>query len=414
MIKGRFIQFWILGMTLIFVVCSLARASWNGPEGFASMNVLGQNGTSGGAGGDTVIVTQAADFVVQIWSSDTLVVLVADTIYLTGMVGVESHKTILGVDNKGVISGGGLHISGKSNIIIQNLLFENSVDDAINIQESSHHIWIDHCDFTAAHDGLVDIKRGSEYITVSWNKFYNHHKTCLLGHSDNNGAQDSTHLLVTYHHNWFNGTVSRHPRVRFSGLTHVYNNYYNNNSYGVASTMHARVLVENNYFFMVTDPTLVGYGSSLPGLLVQTGNIFDNCAHAPEDSGPVPSPPYAYQLDDAALVPAIVQANAGRIGFITGIKNVGSTVADVYELYQNYPNPFNSMTTIEYTLYKPGKVKLSVFNTLGQELFELVNGYQEPGHHRVAVETDRLGSGIYYYRLQAGDYSQVRKMILLK
>ena len=147
---------------------------------------------------------------------------------------------------------------------------------------------------TAAYDGLVDIKHGSDYITVSWNKFYNHHKTCLLGHSDNNGAQDSTHLLVTYHHNWFNGTVSRHPRVRFSGLTHVYNNYYNNNSYGIASTMNANVLVENNYFYMVTDPTLVGYASSGPGFLVQTGNIFDNCTNAPQDSGTVPSPPYSY------------------------------------------------------------------------------------------------------------------------
>ncbi|NIT59346.1 MAG: pectate lyase, partial [Aliifodinibius sp.] len=129
------------------------------------------------------------------------------------------------------------------NIIIRNLLFRNSVDDAINVQESAHHIWIDHCDLTNAYDGLIDIKRGSEYITVSWNKFYNHQKTCLLGHSDNNAAQDSTHLLVTYHHNWFNGTNSRHPRVRFSGLTHVYNNYYYFNSYGIASTMNAEVLV---------------------------------------------------------------------------------------------------------------------------------------------------------------------------
>jgi pectate lyase len=195
------------------------------PEGFASVSALGLNGTTGGTGGNIVTVTNVADFVNYAWDTEPLIIQVADTIELTSMVGINSNKTIIGVGDQGVINGGGFHISNKSNIIIRNLLFRNSLDDAINIQESSHHIWIDHCDLTNAYDGLIDIKRGSDYITVSWNKFYNHQKTCLLGHSDNNGAQDSTHLLVTYHHNWFNGTNSRHPRVRFSGLTHVYNNF---------------------------------------------------------------------------------------------------------------------------------------------------------------------------------------------
>jgi pectate lyase len=402
----------ILISFLIFY--SIVAANNTSPEGFASMNVLGQEGTTGGAGGNVVTVTTANDFVSQIWSSDTLIVQVADTIYLSSMAGVNSHKTIIGIEDKGVIIGGGLHISGKSNIIIQNLLFENSMDDAINVQESSHHIWINHCDLTNAYDGLIDIKRGSEYITVSWNKFYNHSKTCLLGHSDNNAAQDSTHLLVTYHHNWFNGTNSRHPRVRFSGLTHVYNNYYNNNSYGIASTMHANVFVENNYFYMVIDPTLVGYGSSLPGLLEQTGNVFDNCAHAPEDSGTVPFPPYIYQLDDAALVPAIVQASAGRIGFISGIKDDADIIADSYKLYQNYPNPFNPTTTIEYTISKPSKVKMYVSNILGQEVLKLVDGYVGKGRHHVLVDASQLSSGIYYYSLQVNNTSQVKKMILMK
>lgn len=396
------------------LVCLTGAANGNSSEGFASMNVLGQNGTSGGAGGNTVTVTTAADFIAEISRPDTLIVQVADTIYLSSMVAVNSHKTILGLGDNGVIVGGGLHISNKYNIIIQNLHFEGSVDDAINVQESSHHIWINHCDLTDANDGLIDIKRGAEYITVSWNKFYNHHKTCLLGHSDNNGEQDSTHLLVTYHHNWFDGTVSRQPRVRFSGLTHVYNNYYNDNSYGVASTMHANVFVENNYFYSVNDPTLVGYGSSLPGLLEQTGNIFDNCTNAPEDSGSVPSPPYSYQLDDAASVPAIVQAGAGRSGFVTGIKDDINFTAGVFELKQNYPNPFNPTTTIEYTLMKPGSIRLLVFNTIGQEVLKLTDGYKSQGVHRVVVDGSRLSSGIYYYSLQVDSFVQTRKMALIK
>jgi pectate lyase len=413
-IHSKLLQFLTKLMTIVFVVCSIGLANSNSPEGFASVSALGLDGTTGGAGGNIVTVTNAADFVNYAWDTEPLIIQVADTIELTSMVGINSNKTIIGVGDQGVINGGGFHISDKSNIIIRNLLFRNSLDDAINIQESSHHIWIDHCDLTNAYDGLIDIKRGSDYITVSWNKFYNHQKTCLLGHSDNNGAQDSTHLLVTYHHNWFNGTNSRHPRVRFSGLTHVYNNYYNNNGYGIASTMDAEVLVEGNYFYFVNDPTLVGYGSSGPGDLVEQNNIFDNCGNNPETRGTVPSPPYTYQLDDAASIPAIVPADAGRVGFITGIKDDVDIFADSYELNQNYPNPFNPTTTIEYTLSKPGKIKLSVFNTLGQEVLTLVNGYMEQGTHHVLVGASQLSSGVYYYSLQAGSYSQVRKMILLK
>ena len=401
-------------MIIILILCLAGAANGNSPEGFASVSALGLNGTSGGEGGNVVTVTNATDFVNYAWDTNPLIIQVADTIELTAMVAINSNKTIVGIGDQGVINGGGFHINSQSNIIIRNLLFQNSSDDAINVQESSHHIWIDHCDFTNAYDGLVDIKRGSDYITVSWNKFYDHHKTCLLGHSDNNGAQDSTHLLVSYHHNWFSGTLSRHPRVRFSGLTHVYNNYYSDNGYGIASTMDAEVLVEGNYFYLVDDPTLVGYGSSGPGDLVEQNNIFDNCTNAPQTRGTVPSPPYAYQLDDPASIPTIVPANAGRVGFMTGIKDHAEIVANLYELQQNYPNPFNPATTIEYSLAKPGNVRLSVFNMLGQEVLRLADGYKGPGTHEVLVDAGQLSSGVYLYNLQVGGYSLSKKMILLK
>lgn len=389
-------------------------ANNNYPEGFASVSALGVNGTTGGEGGMEITVTNAADFLTYAQSDDTLIIWVAGTIELTDMERVYSNKSVIGVGDLGVINGGGLDVFGGSNIIIRNLLFQNSSDDAIDVQHEGHHIWIDHNDLTSAYDGLCDIKHGSDYITVSWNKFYNHRKTCILGHSDNNGAQDSTHLLVSYHHNWFNGTFSRHPRVRFSGLTHVYNNYYNNNDYGIASTMEAKVLVENNYFYMVKDPTLVGYASSGPGFLVQTGNIFDNCTHAPEDSGTVPFPPYVYQLDSASIIPAIVQAGAGRAGFITSIENRKDIMANSIELKQNFPNPFNPTTTIEYVLSTPENVKITIINSLGEVVLEPVNEFVSQGKHQVLIGASQLSSGIYYYRLFTKNISQTRKMILLK
>ncbi|MCB9069892.1 MAG: pectate lyase [Calditrichae bacterium] len=218
------------------------------PEGFAGENTLGQNGTTGGAGGSIVTVNSTADFLDYIFQTEPFIIQVVDTIELTSMAPFRSNKTVVGVGNKGVITGSGLNMSNVSNIIIRNLLIENSNDDAINIQERSHHIWVDHCDLRSSFDGLLDIKRGSDYITVSWNTFSNHDKTSLIGHDDNNAAQDSGKFHVTYHHNWFNDTVQRHPRVRFSALAHIYNNYYVGNNYGVGSTMDANVLVESNYF----------------------------------------------------------------------------------------------------------------------------------------------------------------------
>ncbi len=400
---------------IFYAVGFISFANADSPEGFASVPALGLDGTSGGAGGNMVTVTNSAAFVGYAWSSDTLIIQVADTIELTSMVGINSNKSIIGVGDQGVISGGGFHISNKSNIIIRNLLFRNSVDDAINVQESAHHIWIDHCDLTNAYDGLIDIKRGSEYITVSWNKFYNHQKTCLLGHSDNNAAQDSTHLLVTYHHNWFNGTNSRHPRVRFSGLTHVYNNYYYFNSYGIASTMNAEVLVENNYFYFVTDPTLVGYGTSGPGDLVEQNNIFDSCVNVPETRGTVPSPPYAYALDNPADIPTIVQNGAGRAGYVTSIAhNENDVPVKSYQLYQNYPNPFNPVTNFGFRISDFGFVSLKIYDITGREVATIVSEKLPAGSYEYQWDARGFASGVYFYQLEAKGYNEVKKMTLMK
>jgi pectate lyase len=222
---------------------------------------------------------------------------------------VASNKTIVGVGSNAVVTGGGLNLSGVSNIIIRNIKFTGANDDSINVQESSHHIWIDHCDFTNGYDGLLDIKRQSSYITVSWNHFYAHEKTCLLGHSDDHTA-DIGYLKVTYHHNFFDGTGTRHPRIRF-GQVHVYNNYYLNNEYGVASTMNADVLVEGNYFQGVDDPCLVGYADSAAGDLVQRNNVFNNCGSSPQTQGSVAAFPYSVTVESASNIPNTVRNGAG-------------------------------------------------------------------------------------------------------
>ncbi len=203
-------------------------------------------------------MTSASALTSAVGSNSAAVIRVSGTISCSGMLRVRSNKTIIG-NSGATIAGCGLNINGNSNVIIRNINFRNWNDDAINVQESAKNIWIDHNSFSAGKDGAVDIKRGSDFITVSWNRVFNHDKSFLLGHSDDNASQDRGHLRVTYHHNWFDRSTQRHPRVRFGNPVHVYNNYYNANSgYGVASTEGAGVLVEANSFEGVSDPYHLG------------------------------------------------------------------------------------------------------------------------------------------------------------
>lgn len=297
-------------------------------DGFASVNALGQNGTSGGAGGSTVRVSSASAFLSAIAQNGPLVIEVNGMISLPGpMHDVASDKTIVGLGASSGLTGGGLNLglplddnitsppaNAVHNIIIRNLSITNCPDDCINVQMFSHHVWIDHNDLSHQTDGALDIKRGSSYVTVSWNRFHDSDKNMLLGHDDSNGAQDIGRLKVTYHHNFFDGSNQRNPRVRFGEPVHIYNNYYLHiTGYGAASQMDACLVVENNFFDDVEKPTRNDVGGTA-GRIEARGNINVNTEDPIVTAGSCTSQPgsyYSYTPDAAANVPALVSAGAG-------------------------------------------------------------------------------------------------------
>jgi hypothetical protein len=83
-------------------------------------------------------------------------------------------------------------------------------------------------------------------------------------------------------------------------------------------------------------------------------------------------------------------------------------------LFKNYPNPFKGATTIKFGLPRPSTVSLAVFNTLGQLVAELANGYLEAGYHSVVFSSSGLSSGLYFYRFQAGDFIDTKKLVVLR
>ena len=91
-----------------------------------------------------------------------------------------------------------------------------------------------------------------------------------------------------------------------------------------------------------------------------------------------------------------------------------SEIPLVFSLSQNFPNPFNPTTIINYTIPTRSHVTLSVFNTLGQKVTELVNGEKEAGDYSVTFDASGLASGVYLYRMQAGSFVETKKLVLMK
>ncbi|MDP1995198.1 MAG: sugar-binding protein [Ignavibacteria bacterium] len=91
-----------------------------------------------------------------------------------------------------------------------------------------------------------------------------------------------------------------------------------------------------------------------------------------------------------------------------------NTVVNSFNLAQNYPNPFNPSTKISYALQNPELVTLRVFDVLGREVATLVNQYQSAGNHTVSFDANSLASGMYFYKLEAGSFQSIKKMMLLK
>jgi hypothetical protein len=86
----------------------------------------------------------------------------------------------------------------------------------------------------------------------------------------------------------------------------------------------------------------------------------------------------------------------------------------IYELSQNYPNPFNPLTNIRYSVPKAGRVLMKLYDVRGRAVAKLVDGEHEPGFYSLTLNASKLGSGVYFYRMKAGDYQSVHKLVILK
>lgn len=318
-----------------------AQAFESTPIGWASVaDIYGTPyNLTGGSAGPTVIVTDDPNFRIYATSNNPYVILVPTTITLarsSHIISVKSNKSIIGIGSNPGINGSLKISSGYSNVIIRNLNIwyedaaqgcDDPLTDGITIQSGAHHIWVDHCNIFDSPDGLIDPTKQSDYITISWCKFYYNpppigentcHRNCnLVGSSDSDTA-DRGKLKETFHHNWWSTLCNqRMPRVRY-GQVHVFNNYYgcSGNLYCIGVGVESQIRVENNYFDNINNPWAnYNTGGYTPGKIGwNTGNVFSGCSvpgWAPNDYGSIFTPPYSYTLDSGADINTIVPNGAG-------------------------------------------------------------------------------------------------------
>jgi subtilisin-like proprotein convertase family protein len=101
-------------------------------------------------------------------------------------------------------------------------------------------------------------------------------------------------------------------------------------------------------------------------------------------------------------------------GAVTNIEPISNTVPGTYALHQNYPNPFNPVTNIRFDIPKASNVKLVVYDILGREVKTLVNEFKNPGAYELQFDASNIASGTYFYKIEAGDFVQIKKMVLVK
>ncbi len=381
------------------------------------VTVQHDNGTpyllTGGSLGRTVEANTIEELKTYLTSNESLVVQVSKHFIGTGEISIKSNKSIIGTNESAHIEGIMMAVSNCRNVIFQNLTFSKVISyDEMEIN-GAKNIWIDHCEYFTDkdhdkdyYDGLLDIKNASNFITVSWSNFHDHHKSILISSGDDS-YQDSVQR-ITFHHNYFHETGSRLPSIRF-GKSHIFSNYYENNDNAIHTRVGACVKVEHNYFKNVDG----AIGQSQAYLDMEpNNNIFVNSPYSTDIPPCTLDVPYAYVnlIDSAYVLPDLIPDSV-RVFVEAEPSDIITEYLDEYSL-RFYPNPCVDKLSIQLKLKKPQNIKIELFDITGQLIKKVENNKPTYiGINTFQIDLQSLKSGLYIVSNTFGN-NHVNKLII--
>lgn len=343
----------------------------------------------------------------------------AEGLQIKGKTGYSTmNMTFEGVGDDATIYGFGFLVRSAKSVEFRNFAIMRCLDDAMSLDTENSNIWIHHLDLfygrkgsaadQAKGDGTVDIKGNSKYVTVAYNHFWDNGKSSMCGMKSETGEN-----WITYHHNWFDHSDSRHARVR-TMTVHMYNNYYQHcDVYGVGATMGSNIFMESNYFDAVKRPIMSSlqgtdakgskgtFSGENGGMIKAYGNVFANkpsgfsyvtyasnntsfdAYDVAKASDQVPASVktlvggttynnfdtnsglmYAHTADNAADVPAIVEGfyGAGRLNH----GDINFDIPDETVVTNGHQQPLPALASL-LDSYKSGVVKVFGIGSIAGE-----------------------------------------------
>lgn len=298
------------------------------------------------------------------------------------------HLTIEGIGEDAAVSGFGFLVKNCGNVEFRNFAVMNFADDGISLDGDNSNVWIHDMDFfygnpggdsdQAKGDGTIDLKDNTMYCTFSYNHFWDSGKSSLCGMKSESGPN-----YITYHHNWFDHSDSRHPRIRTMSV-HVYNNYFDGNSkYGVGMTMGGSAFVEANYFRNCKDPMLIsmqgtdakgaGTFSKESGGIIKAYNNHIEGAHSfiPYSTNPTDFDAYVVENADEK-VPESVKAKAGG----TSYDNF-DTASTMYDYVADMPEEAKEKVVSNAGRLNGGDLQWIFDNTKEDTNYGVISGLKE-------------------------------------
>jgi hypothetical protein len=308
-------------------------------------------------------------------------------------------------------SGGGIAADISSAIISNNIIYKNKSQDGGGVQLGHNNPGSIFRNNIVAYNTNypTGVGRGGVWIRGDQGKFINN--TIAFNFSGTSGGIGMVHNPILNIENciiYGNTTGSSNPQIVGSGIISITNSNIEGGWAGDGN-------IDENPLFIDHSPFILQVGSSCVDM-GDTNNV-NNDWEDPDNLGFPLHPALGTLRNDMGAYGGNQYKSMPYMqmdDLVSGIEDENGTIANKFSLNQNYPNPFNPSTTIEFTLPKSEFTTLKVYNILGKEVSSLVSNNLNPGNHTYTFDGTNLASGIYYYQLMAGEFHQVKKMILLR